>query len=227
MGKTAIDLDRTNAYEFEYITIWDAAKKNDVNLLKKLVKDLKYYGVNDQTYINKNTPLHSAVKYKAERAILYLLKEGGNKNIKNIKGLTPLDTIEKVQFPDRKWIKLAKKILGGQIKEFIELDKIDIDKNTETNDVLKIGKKKNIEKNKTLNEGLSEDMRLIELLSEIKEFIKNNDINIKTLFDELYIVDINDKDIIKISSYLDSNQDGKIQYKEFLKLLDNESPEKI
>jgi len=238
-GKTAIDLDRTKAYEFEYITVWDAAKQNDVNLLKKLIKELKYYEVNEQTYINKNTPLHSAVKNKAERAILYLLKEGGDKNIKNVNGLTPLDTIEKVQFPDKKWIKLVKKLLKGEIKEFIQLDKLDIEKNTEKKDILNIGKKKKKEIKKNLNDGLTQDMRLLEIFSEIKEKISKNNIDIEELFNELDkskngklsfeefkkifikidIEDINNEDIYNIISHLDSNEDGKIQYKEFLNLL--------
>ena len=141
-GKTPIDLDRTKTYEYEYITIWDAAKRNDVNLLKKVHKELKYYQVNEQTFINKNTPLHDAVKNKAERAILYLLKEGANKDIKNINGQTPLDTIEKVKFPDKKWIKIVKKLFNGEIKEFTDLDKLEIDRGLENNNSLKIGKKK-------------------------------------------------------------------------------------
>jgi hypothetical protein len=33
-NKTPIDLDRTKTFYYEYITVWDAAEKNDVNLLK-------------------------------------------------------------------------------------------------------------------------------------------------------------------------------------------------
>jgi Ca2+-binding EF-hand superfamily protein len=236
-GKTPIDLDRTKTFENEYYTVWDAAKKNDVDLLKKLIKDLKYYEVNEQTYINKNTPLHMAVKYKGDRAILYLLKEGGDKDKKNINGHTPLDTIEKVQFPDRKWIKIAKRILDGEIKEFVQLDKLKIDKYMDSNNASKINHEK--EKKKKLGEELRKDMRLLELLSMIKEQINKNKINIKELFDQLdknkngrlnlkefknlftklNIEEINEEDIIYILSHLDSNKDGKLQYKEFLNLL--------
>ena len=66
-------------------------------MLNKLIKDLKYYTVNETTYIYKNTPLHYAVKNKSERAILYLLKEGANKDKKNSSGQTPLDTVEKIK----------------------------------------------------------------------------------------------------------------------------------
>lgn len=236
-GKTPIDLDRTKTFEYEYYTVWDAAKKNDVDLLKKLIKDLKYYEVNEQTYINKNTPLHMAVKYKADRAILFLLKEGGNKDKININGHTPLDTIEKVQFPDRKWIKVAKKILNGEITEFVQLDKLKVDKYMDSNNASKINNGK--EKKKKLGEELSQDMRLLELLSMIKEQIIENDINIKELFDQLdknkngrlsfkefkklftklNIEELNEEDILYIMSHLDSNKDGKLQYKEFLNLL--------
>ena len=236
-GKTPIDLDRTKTFENEYYTVWDAAKKNDVDLLKKLIKDLKYYEVNEQTYINKNTPLHMAVKYKADRAILYLLKEGGDKDKKNINGHTPMNTIEKVQFPDRKWIKIAKKILDGEIKEFVQLDKLKVDKYMDSNNTSKLSNGK--EKKKKLGEELKKDMRLLELLSMIKEQINNNKMNIKELFDQLdknkngslsfkefkklftklNIDEINEEDIIYIMSHLDSNKDGKLQYKEFLNLL--------
>ena len=237
-GKTPIDLDRTKTYEYEYITIWDAAKRNDVNLLKKVHKELKYYEVNEQTFINKNTPLHDAVKNKAERAILYLLKEGANKDIKNINGQTPLDTIEKVKFPDKKWIKIVKKLFNGEIKEFTDLDKLEIDRGLENNNSLKIGKKKE-KKNKTLDEALSQDMRLLNLLSLIKQEIIKNDINLEELFNQLdkkkngklsfnefkklfknlNIEDIKEEDITYIMIYLDTNKDGNLQYKEFLNLL--------
>ena len=236
-NKTPIDLDRTKTFYYEYITVWDAAEKNDVDLLKKLLKELKYYEVNEQTYINKNTPLHSAVKSKAERAVLYLLKEGADKNKRNVNGLTPLDTIEKVQFPDRKWIKYVKKILDGEIKEFNQLDKIEVDKFSGSNNS-KINKK-NEKVNKNLGEGLMQDMRLLELLSIIKEEIVKNKIDIKELFDKLdknkngklslgefkklfinlKIENVNENDITYIMSYFDINKDGKLQYQEFLSLM--------
>ena len=236
-NKTPIDLDRTKAFYYEYITIWDAAEENDVNLLKKLLKELKYYEVNEQTYINKNTPLHSAAKNKAERAVLYLLKEGADQKKINIDGHTPLDTIEKVKFPDKKWIKNVKKILDKEIKEFTQLDKLEVDKYIETNSNLK--NKKNEKLNKNLGEGLNEDMRLLELLSiikkqledqnyDIKDFFKRLDKNkngvlsfkeFKKLFTNLQLEDISEDDIIHIISYLDTNEDGKLQYKEFLNLM--------
>ena len=41
----------------------------------------------------------------------------------------------------------------------------------------------------------------------------------KKIFIKLDIEDINNEDIYNIISHLDSNEDGKIQYKEFLNLL--------
>ena len=127
-GKTPIDLDKTKSFQDEFYTVWDASKKNDVNLLNKLINELKYYKVNEQTYLYKNTPLHYAVKNKSERAILFLLKNGADKNIRNSNGLTPLDTIEKIKFPEKKWIKIVKRLLNGEIKEFTDLDKLYVDK---------------------------------------------------------------------------------------------------
>ena len=179
-----------------------------------------------------------AVKYKGERAILFLLKEGGNKDLKNINGHTPLDTILKVQFPDRKWINFAKKILNGEITEFVQLDKLNADKYIESNNNSKINNKKE-KNNKNLEEGLLQDMKLLELLSTIKEQIIENKIDLKELFkqldknkngrlslkefkkifEKLNIEEMNEEDIIYIISHLDSNKDGKIQYKEFLNLM--------
>ena len=236
-GKTPTDLDRAKAYEYEYITVWDEEKKNDINTLKKIIEELKYYEVNEQTYINKNTPLHYAVKYKADRAILYLIKNGGDKEKVNINGQTPLDVIEQVQFPDKKWVKFTKKLLDGKITEFTELDKIEVDKYMESNNSVKINKKK--EKNQNNNKEFTLDMKLIGLLSDIKEKISKKDIDIKELFKKLdknnngklslkefkklftmiEIEDIEEKDINYILLSFDTNNDGKLQYKEFLNLM--------
>ena len=234
-GKTPIDLDRTKTYEYEFITVWDAAKRNDTKLLNKLIKELKYYEVNEQTYLNKNTPLHSATEFKAERSILYLLKEGADKNKKNINGYTALDVIEKVQFPDMKWVNFVKRLLNGEIKDFTELDKIKVDEFIHSKNNLK----KKYEDKKKLNQGLMQDMRLLEIISEIKEQITKKKIDIKKLFDELDknkngelsleefkkifkkldLEEINDEDIFYIITYIDTNEDSKLQYKEFMDLL--------
>ena len=236
-GKTPIDLDRTKTYEFEYITIWDAAKDNNINALIKLIEQLKYYEINEQTYTNKNTALHFAVKYKAEKAILYLLKKGADKKKLNINEQTPLDTIEKVKFPDKKWIKIVKKLFSGKIEDFSELDKLEVDKYVENNN--SFSSNINKDKNENIKKDLALDMRLIGLLSNVKEQItkRNIDINelfkqldnnnngklslkeFKKLFKMLNIEDISENDIHYIIISFDLNNDGKLQYKEFLNLM--------
>ena len=211
-GKTPVDLDKTKSFEDEFYTVWDASKKNDVNLLNKLINELKYYKVNEQTYLYKNTPLHYAVKNKSERAILFLLKNGADKNIRNSNGLTPLDTIEKIKFPEKKWIKIVKRLLNGEIKEFTDLDKLYVDKyiNDNTNKDIRLNQKNNQDNNENENinnfqKNFITNMRLIHLMSEIKDHIDKsnaindkNKINIKTIFEKY-----------------DKNKIGKISIKEF------------
>ena len=249
-GKTPIDLDKTKSFEDEFYTIWDASKNNDVNLLNKLINELKYYNVNQQTYLYKNTPLHYAVKNKSERAILFLLKNKANKEIKNSNGFTPLDTIEKVRFPEKKWIKIAKILLDGKIKEFSDLDKLYVDKymNDKSKNNIKLNQKK--EENENINsfrKNFITNMRLIHLMSEIKEHINKNNINnemnkidIKKIFEkydknkigkisikefinifkELNIQEMTEDDIEYIIISIDVNKDGKLPYKEFISLLE-------
>jgi len=211
-GKTPVDLDKTKSFEDEFYTVWDASKKNDVNLLNKLINELKYYKVNEQTYLYKNTPLHYAVQNKSERAILFLLKNGADKNIRNSNGLTPLDTIEKIKFPEKKWIKIVKRLLNGEIKEFTDLDKLYVDKyiNDNTNKDIRLNQKNNQDNNENENinnfqKNFITNMRLIHLMSEIKDHIDKsnaindkNKINIKTIFEKY-----------------DKNKIGKISIKEF------------
>ena len=243
-GKTPIDLDKTKSFEYEFITVWDAAKNNDVNALDKLINKLDYYGINDQTYLYKNTPLHYAVKYKSERAILFLLNNEADKNKKNSNGLTPLDTIKKVKFPDNKLIKISERILKKEIKEFAELDLLEINKDKNNN--IKLSQRHN--KNKIDDDGenknsfgknLITNMRLINLMSQIKEHIDKNKINLKIMFDkydknnkgkisvkefknifnELNVPEFKKDDIDYILICLDVNKDGKLPYKEFVSLL--------
>ena len=211
-GKTPVDLDKTKSFEDEFYTVWDASKKNDVNLLNKLINELKYYKVNEQTYLYKNTPLHYAVQNKSERAILFLLKNGADKNIRNSNGLTPLDTIEKIKFPEKKWIKIVKRLLNGEIKEFTDLDKLYVDKyiNDNSNKDIRLNQKNNQDNNENENinnfqKNFITNMRLIHLMSEIKDHIDKsnaindkNKINIKTIFEKY-----------------DKNKIGKISIKEF------------
>ena len=217
-GKTPINLDRTKSFEYELITIWDAAKKNDVDILNILINELKYYEVNAETYSFKNTPLHYAVKYKTEKSMLFLLKNGADKDKKNLNGLTPLGTIENVKFPDKKWIKLAKKILNGDIKEFSQLNESKINKYLDESSNTSIidnnnGNNLNIKNNNNRNKKSSNEnkntfmknfitnMRLINLMAKIKDTIDTNKIDIKNLFKKY-----------------DKNNVGKLSIKEFINL---------
>ena len=196
-------------------TVWDAAKNNDIDKLNKLINELKYYKVNSQTYNFKNTPLHYAVKYKAEKAILFLMKNGAKeyKNEKNINGVTPLGTIENVKFKDKKWVKLAKKILDEKIKDFTQLNESNIKKYldesnnniVENNNNLKIknnnNKKNSNENRNTFGKNLVTNMRLINLMAKIKDTIDTNKIDIKKLFEKY-----------------DKNNKGKLSIKEFINL---------
>jgi len=242
-GKTPIDLDKTKTFEYEFITVWDAAKKNDVNILDKLIKGLKYYEINEQTYLYKNTPLHYAVKYKSPRAILFLIKNKADKHKKNSNGLTPLETIEKVKFPDKKWISVAQRIINEEIKEFTELDLLEI--NNDKNNNIKLSQRHNKNKNdendnkNSFGKNFITNMRLINLMSQIKETIDNNKIDLKIMFDkydknkigkisineftnifkELKVPEIEKEDIDYMLICLDVNKDGKLPYKEFISLL--------
>ena len=257
-GKTPIDIDKTKTFEIDFMTVYDAAKKNDVNLLNKLINELKYYTINEQTYLYKNTPLHYAVKYKAPRAIIFLLKNGADTNKKNSNGFTPMDTLEKVKFPDNKWIKMAKKLFSGKIKEYAELDKLEVDKYLDdskidgNNDIIlnqKNNKNKNGDKDSKISFGkmFITNMRLINLMSKIKEFIDNNNsssnnnkIEIKKIFEKsdknkigflsckevrniltgLNIPDMIEEDIDYIIISLDIEKNGQLAYKGFVSLLE-------
>ena len=222
-SKTPINLDRTKSFEYELITVWDAAKNNDIDKLNKLINDLKYYNVDSQTYNFKNTPLHYAVKYKAEKAILFLLKNGADKfkEKKNINGITPLGTVENVKFKDKKWVKLAKKLLDGKIKDFAQLNESNIKKNldesnnniiVENNNNLRIkNNNKNSSENKnTFGKNFVTNMRLINLMAKIKDTIDTNKIDIKKLFEKY-----------------DKNNKGKLSIKEFVNLFKELNVQKL
>ena len=148
-----------------------------------------------------------------------------------------MDTIEKVKFPDKKWIKIVKKLFSGKIEDFSELDKLEVDKYVENNN--SFSSNINKDKNENIKKDLALDMRLIGLLSNVKEQItkRNIDINelfkqldknnngklslkeFKKLFKMLNIEDISENDIHYIIISFDLNNDGKLQYKEFLNLM--------
>ena len=155
-GKTPIDLDRTKSFENELYSIWEASKDNNLKVLNKLLNELKYYDINEQTIFKGNTALHIAVKNKAEKIVLYLILNGSDKSIKNKKGLTALESIQNEKIVNKKWLEKVKKILDGKIKNYTELDSCNFDTFVKNEENLKFeekinfvnGNKKNIYKDK-------------------------------------------------------------------------------
>ena len=208
-NNTPKDLDKTNSFENELYTIWDAAKDNNINKLNILLNELKYYKINDQTRIKENTPLHLAIQYKADKAILFLILNGADKNIKNKEGLTPLpleDFKTEKSNAAKFWIKKVKKILDGKIVNYIELDSCNFEKIVKKEEDIKFSEKidiinGNIEKVKTnkkknkkknsdkeididmdkLSYGILTNFKLNEILANIIKTIKEKKINIDNL----------------------------------------------
>ena len=218
-GKIPADFDRTKSFENELCSVWDAAKNNDIKMLDKLINELKYYDINQQTCFKGNTPLHIAVKNMADKSVLFLVLNGANKNIKNKKLLTPFENIKNDKNIDKKWIKKVKKILDGKIKNYVDLDTNNFDKLVKNEEIINFTKKidlvngnikkiYNEKKEKNENElgklsfGISTNSRLRELLSIIIENIRNKKINVEDL----------------IKNY-DKNNSGKIGSNEFNKFI--------
>jgi len=206
-GKIPSDFDKIKSFENELCTIWNAAQNNDINMLDILINKLGYYMVNDQTNIKGNTPLHLAVQNKADKAVLFLILNGADKNIKNKKKLTPLENIKDDKNIDKKWIKKVEKILNGKIKDYTELDSCNLDKILKNEENIKLTEKINLmngnikntykknnknnkskEKNKKegnemdkLSFGISTNSKLRELFFDISNNIKTQNIDINKL----------------------------------------------
>ena len=206
-GKIPSDFDKIKSFENELCTVWNAAKNNDINMLDILINKLGYYMVNDQTNIKGNTPLHLAVQNKADKAVLFLILNGADKNIKNKKKLTPLENIKDDKNIDKKWIKKVEKILNGKIKDYTELDSCNLDKILKNEENIKLTEKINLmngnikntykknnknnkskEKNKKegnemdkLSFGISTNSKLRELFFDISNNIKTQNIDINKL----------------------------------------------
>ena len=202
-GKTPIDLDRTKSFENELCSIWEASKNNDIQMLNTLLKELKYYTIDEQTYNNGNTPLHIAIKNKSDKALLFLVLNGANINIKNKKGLTAIENIMNDKNIEKKWFIKAKKILEGKIKNYIDLDSCNFDKLNKKEENIKFSEKINFingnikeiynenkekEKNKNeinkLSNGIITNIKLRELISLIIRNIKDKKIEINTLIEK-------------------------------------------
>ena len=214
-GKTPIDFDKTKSFENELYTIWDAAKDNNITILNKLINELNYYEINEQTNFKGNTALHIAVKNKADKAILFLVLNGADKNIKNKKGLTPFEFIKIEKNVEEKWVKKVQKILDGKIKNYIELDSGKLDKLLENEENIKFtekmnivngnikniyNKKKNKEENELgkLNYGISTNSKLREILANLNKNIKEKKINVDKIMNKY---DKNNSGVIKSNNF--------------------------
>ena len=224
---TPKDLDKTNSFENELYTIWDAAKDNNIEKMEILLKELKYYEINDQTKFKGNTPLHLAVKNRAEKAILFLMLNGANKNIKNKEGLNPIEYLKKEKNVDPVYVNTVEKILDGKIKNYIELDSCNFEKIVKKEEDVKFSEKVGIvngniekidfkknkknKKDNTINKlsyGILTNFKLKEILSIINTTIKSKNIDVNNL----------------IKQY-DKNSTGFIrnhEFNEFIKSLDIE-----
>ena len=227
-GKTPIDFDKSKSFENELCSIWDAAKNNDIKMLQTLIFKLKYYDINEQTNCKGNTALHIAVQNKADKAILFLILNGIDKNIKNKKRLTALEEIKNEKIEDKNWVSKVKRILDGKIKNYIELNLIDsnnfdkLDKkeenikftekiNTVNCNIKKINKD-NIYKNENelskLSLGISTNSKLREILSLIIKIVKEKNIDLYS----------------RVKEY-DKNNSGKIEichFENLFSFLNNE-----
>ena len=220
-GNIPKDLDKTKSFENELYTIWDAAKDNNINKMDILLNELKYYEINEQTKFKGNTPLHLAIKNRADKAILFLVLNGCDKFIKNKEGLTALEYLKKEKNVDPFWVKTVEKILDGKIKNYIELDSCNFEKLVKKEEDVKFEEKVDIvngnidnskHKNQNENEinklsyGILTNFRLKEILSIINTNIKEKNIDVNKL----------------ILNY-DKNSTGSIkknEFNEFIKSLD-------
>jgi ankyrin repeat protein len=87
--KMPVDLDDDKIFTEFLSTLWDRAKF-DVKMVREGI-NLMFWSVNDQTFTNKNTPLHIATMNHNISVVKYLLKKGSDILIKNKGGLTPID----------------------------------------------------------------------------------------------------------------------------------------
>lgn len=228
-GKTPIDYDTSKQFKYELHHIWDASAKNDIHMMDSLLNELKYYNINQQTRLNKNTPLHIAISNKSEKAILYLIKLGCDVNISNQKKETPLQIIKGNSKEEKCFLKKVEKIIKGEITEFEELENKSNDNNIQEN---KKGIEKEIIKNKKLkdivnvirNEFQNRKINVRNLLEKLdkegKGIMKGNEFEM--LFTVLDFDGVSGKDILYLNSYLDELQRGFFEYEEFIKLIEGD-----
>ena len=227
-GKIPSDYDNGKIFTNEYHHIWDACSQNDIDLLDKLVSELKYYDVNDTLPICKYTPLHVAAMHCADKVCLYLVKKGCDVNRKNKKKLTALEMVKNDPTKPKSFIRKFEKILKKEIKEYVDLDKTlnNTTMNKTNSSKLEIAAMKN--------------KRLKNIIETVKKEFENRKINVKKLFTKLDknkngtlegsefeclftvldIPGISSEDVLLLNSYLDENKNGLIEYEELIKILE-------
>ena len=202
-GNIPKDLDKTKSFENELYTIWDAAKDNDINKLNLLLNKLKYYTINEKTKFKENSPLHLAVKNRADKAVLFLVLNGADKNIKNKEGLDPLEYLQKEKNVDKVWVNTVKKIFDGKIVNYMQLESCNFEKLVKKEENVKFSekvdiingnidkintkeKKKNEDSNQIdrLSFGILTNFRLKTILSTINNHIKNEKIDLHSLIEK-------------------------------------------
>ena len=72
-----------------FITIWHAAREGDLDMTKRLINEGE--NINQQSYFEKNTPLHLAVLNNHYLEVRLLLENKGNKDIENKHHIKPLE----------------------------------------------------------------------------------------------------------------------------------------
>jgi len=197
-GNTPKDLDKTKSLEKELYTIWDAAKDNNIDMMNLLLKDLFYYTKNEQTKFKGNTPLHLAVKNRADKAVLFLILNEADKDIKNNEGLNALEYLNKEKNVDPMWIKTVQKIYDKKIVNYIQLESCNFEKIVKNEEDIKFSekvdivngnieniynKKKKINSNDIdkLSRGILTNSKLSDILYIIKKNIKDNNLDINDL----------------------------------------------
>ena len=197
---TPKDLDKTKSFENELYTIWDSARDNNIDKMNLFLNELNYYTINEQTKFKGNTALHLAVKNRADKAVLFLIQNGADKNIKNKEGLNALEYLKKEKNIEPLWVKTVEKIIDRKIVNYIELESCNFEKITKKEEDIKFSekvdvvngnidknniKKKNYNKNgegiDKLSYGILTNSRLKNILSIINEYVQDKNIDINNL----------------------------------------------
>ena len=214
-GNTPKDLDKTKSFEKELYSIWDAAKNNNIKMLNILLNDLNYYTINEQTKFRGNTPLHLAVKNRADKSVLYLILNGADKDIKNNEGLNALEYLKKEKNVDPVWVKTVEKIYEGKIKDYIQLESCNFEKAVKNEEDVKFSEKVDIVNGNIENIYKKKKKKNNEEMDKLSYGILTN----SKLKDILYIISKNIKenhlDVDELMKNYDKNSSGIIGNKEF------------